>query len=168
VSDETEDRAADAAADPATAARDEPAATFGAAFAAGVGLFDALRRAFTALAALFAAEARLLRASVAMVFLGSIALVAFAVSLWACVVALIGWALSVATHSVGIALAILVVLHLILMVALWFAIKRAIRHASFPGTRTELRALGGELRRDVARFQHAQTASPPRQSESGP
>ena len=163
MSGDTEDGAADPATHPDAAARDEAAAPFGAVFAAGAGLFDALRRMATALAALFAAEARVLHASVATVFLGSVALVAFAVSLWACVVALIGWVLVVATHSVGIALAILVVLHLILVVTIWFVIKRAIHHASFPGTRTELRALGDELRGHVERFRHA---SPP--ADRGP
>jgi hypothetical protein len=155
------DRAADAAAASGPAEPGEGAARFGAVLAAGVGLFDALRRTLAALAALFAAEARVLRASVAVVFLGSIALVAFAVSLWACVVALGGWALTLATHSVGIALAILVALHLGLVVALWLLIKRAIRNAGFPGTRSELRALGGELRDHVERFQHAAPRDPP-------
>jgi hypothetical protein len=155
------DRATESAAAPEAAARDGGAAPIGAVLAAGVGLFDAMRRTLTALAALLAAEARVLRASVAMVFLGSIALVAFAVSLWACVVALIGWALTLATHSPGIALAILVVVHLALMAVLWLAIKRAIRSASFPGTRSELRALGRELRGHVERFQRATPPDPP-------
>ena len=162
MSAEAGDRATEAAADPGAATRDDSAARFGTVLAAGVGLFDALRRTLTALAALLAAEARVLRASVAMVFLGSIALVAFAVSLWACVVALLGWALAMATHSVGVALAILVVVHVVLVVALWLAIKRAIRNAGFPGTRSELRALGDELRGHVERFQRA---APPDPSE---
>jgi hypothetical protein len=141
----------------------EAAPAFGTVFAAGADLVQSLRRVATALAALFASEARLLRASVAMVFLGSVALVAFSVSLWACAVALIGWALVKATGSVGIALGLLVLLHLVLVVAIWFAIKRAIHHASFPGTRTELRALGNELRGHVERFQHA---SPPQAQDT--
>ena len=169
MSVETEDRAAGAAANPDDAGHDETAPQFGAVFAAGANLFAALRRMATALAALFAAEARVLHASVAMVFLGSVALVAFSVSLWACVVALIGWALTLATHSAGIALAILVCLHLILVTAIWFAIKRAIHHASFPATRTELRALGGELRSHVERFQHAsQPTDQPTDREPSP
>lgn len=150
----TENRAEDAAADSSEGARaTEP--PFGPVLAAGAGLFGALRRVATALSALLAAEARVLRASVAVVFLASVALVAFSVSLWACVVALIGWALAVATGSIGLALVILVVLHLILVVGLWFTIKHAIRQASFPATRTQLRALGGELRDHVEHFQHA-------------
>jgi hypothetical protein len=135
------------------------APAFGAVFNAGADLVQALRRVATALAALVASEARVLRASVAVVFLGSVALVAFSVSLWACAVALIGWAFVKATGSVGIALGLLVVMHLVLVVAIWLAIKRAIHHASFPGTRTELRALGDELRGHVQRFQHA--SAPP-------
>ncbi|MGH8233383.1 MAG: hypothetical protein ACREPU_04215 [Rhodanobacteraceae bacterium] len=136
-------------------------AQFGAVLAAGARLFAASRRLVVALAALLAAEARVLKASIALVFLASVALVAFAVSLWACVVALIGWGLTVATGSVGIALAILVVLHLILVIALWFAIKRAIHHAGFPRARAEFAALRRGLRRDVARFQRASAPSTP-------
>lgn len=134
-------------------------ARFGAVLEAGAGLFAALRRVAISLAALLVAEAQVLRASIALVFLASVALVAFAVSLWACVVALIGWALTLATHSIGIALVVLVVLHLVLVVAIWFAIQRALRQASFPATRHELRALGGELRGHVERFQHATPAA---------
>lgn len=161
----TEDRAEDVATGPAEAAHDASEPPFGAVFGAGASLFRALRRVAIALAALLAAEARVLRASVAVVFLGSVALVAFSVSLWACVVALIGWALVVATHSVGIALAILVGLHVMLVVGIWFAIKHAIRQASFPATRAELRVLGGELRGHVERFQRA---SPPANRETPP
>jgi len=136
----------------------EAAPAFGTVFTASADLVRALRRVATALAALLASEARVLRASVAMVFLGSVALVAFSVSLWACAVALIGWAFVKATGSVGIALGLLVVMHLVLVVVIWLAIKRAIHHASFPATRTELRALGNELRGHVERFQHASAA----------
>lgn len=134
-------------------------AQFGAVLDAGVGIVAALRKLLAAVASLLVAEARVLRASVSVVVLCVVALVAFAVSLWACVVALIGWSLAVATGSAGIALGILVLLHGILVVVTWLAIKRAIHHASFPGTRAELRALGHELRRDVARFQDARPES---------
>ncbi|MGH8146772.1 MAG: hypothetical protein ACREPY_10605 [Rhodanobacteraceae bacterium] len=130
------------------------------ALAAGTSLVAAVRRVATAVTALLATEARVLGASFGLVFMGGVALVAFAVSLWACVVALIGWGVAFATGSVGIALGVLVVLHLILVSAIWFWIKRAIRRASFPATRAELRSLGRELRRDVARFQYADTSSP--------
>lgn len=150
------EESAEHAADRTESAEAGPA--FRTVFSAGADMVQALRRVATALAALLASEVRVLRASVAVVFLGSVALVAFSVSLWACAVALIGWAFMKATGSVGIALGLLVVLHLILVTVLWLAIKRAIRHASFPATRTELRALGNELRGHVARFQHASAA----------
>lgn len=157
MSIEAEERTGPAPADPERTAAD---ARFGAVLDAGAGLFASLRRVATSLAALLLADARVLRASIALVFLASVALVAFAVSLWICVVALIGWALTLATHSVGSALAVLVVLHLILVVAIWRAIQRALRQASFPATRQELRALRGELRGHVGRFQHAAPPAP--------
>lgn len=124
-------------------------------FVAGATLAQALRRVVLAAFALLAADAAVLRASAVLLFLGSVALVALTVSLWACVVALIGWALMVATHSIGIALAILVALHLVLVIALWHALKYAWRQATFPASRAELRGLGRELRDHVERFQHA-------------
>jgi uncharacterized membrane protein YqjE len=157
---DTEARAEEA---PARGSGAEAGPAFGAVFTAGADLLQALRRVATALTALIVSELRVLRASVAVVFLGSVALVAFSVSLWACVVALIGWAFMKATGSVGIALGLLVVLHLILVTVIWAAIKRAIRHASFPATRIELHALGNELRGHVERFQHA---SPPREEKT--
>ncbi|HEX5959841.1 MAG TPA: hypothetical protein VFY97_01170 [Rhodanobacteraceae bacterium] len=166
MSVEAEERADDVArAQPDAAADAADGPSFGAVFAAGAGLLGAVRRVATALAALLAAEARVLRASVAVVFLGGVALVAFSVSLWACAIALLGWALVIATGSFGIALAILVALHLVLVTGLWFAIKRAIHNASFPATRTELRTLGGELRGHVERFQRA---VPPSDREAPP
>lgn len=150
-----EEAPAPAGARAAEAGNADARPAFANVLAAGAELLQALRRVATALLALLASEARVLRASVAMVFLGSVALVAFSVSLWACAVALIGWGLVLATGSIGIALALLVLLHLMLVVAIWLAIKRAIRQAGFPGTRTELRALGGELRAHVERFQRA-------------
>jgi hypothetical protein len=143
----------------------EAGPAFGAVFTAGADLVQALRRVATALAALLASEVRVLRASVAVVFLGSVALVAFSVSLWACAVALIGWAFMKATGSIGIALGLLVVMHMILVTVLWLAIRRAIHQASFPATRTELRAVGDELRGHVRRFQHA---SAPQDREKTP
>jgi len=160
---DTEERAEDASARNGGA---EPGPAFGAVFTAGAELVHALRRVATALAALLASEMRVLRASAAVVFLGSVALVAFSVSLWACAVALIGWAFMKATGSIGIALGLLVVLHLILVTVIWAAIKRAIHHASFPATRVELRALGNELRGHVERFQHA--SAPPAERKKTP
>ncbi|HEX7324391.1 MAG TPA: hypothetical protein VF292_03420 [Rhodanobacteraceae bacterium] len=145
---------------PPDAAASKPStdAALGAALAAGFELLDAFRRVAAALFGLVSAEARVLRASVALVFIGCVALVAFSVSLWACVVALIGWALTLATHSLGIALAILVVLHIALVVALWFGIKHAVQQASFAGSRAELHALAQELRGHAAHFQRAAPA----------
>lgn len=131
-----------------------------AALAAGAGLVAALRRVATAVTALAATETRVLGASIGLVLMGSVALVAFAVSLWACVVALIGWGVAFGTGSVGIALGVLVALHLLLVSGCWFWIKRAIWRASFPATRAELRVLGHELRRDMARFQNAKRPMP--------
>lgn len=152
---DTEESAENATARPEGA---EAGPAFRTVFSAGTDLVQALRRVATALAALLVSEVRVLRASVAVVFLASVALVAFSVSLWACAVALIGWAFVKATGSVGIALGLLVVLHLILVTVIWLAIKRAIHHATFSATRTELRALGNELRGHLERFQHASAA----------
>ncbi|HET9819019.1 MAG TPA: hypothetical protein VFP92_07650 [Rhodanobacteraceae bacterium] len=163
MSVESGERAGSADADSARGAAD---AQSDAVLAAGVRLLTALRRLGISLATLLVAEARVFKASIGLVFIASIALVAFAVSLWFCVIALIGWGLTLATGSIGIALAILVVLHLILVVALWFMIKRAIHHASFPRVRGEFAASGRSLRRDMARFRQAST--PPPDDEAAP
>lgn len=133
----------------------------GTILVAGVDLFAALRRLAAGLFELVAAEARILRASVGVVVLGGVALVAFAVSLWICVVALIGWALTLATGSVGIALALLVALHLVLLGGAWFAIRYVVRRASFPESRAEFRAAGQALRGDLDRFQRASAGAKP-------
>lgn len=146
------------------AGRSAAEASAGAVLAAGVGLFASFKRTAAALLALFAAEAQVFGASVGLIFLASVALVAFAVALWVCVVALIGWALAVATHSVGIALAILVGLHLLLVAGIWVAIRRAILQITFPRTRAELSELRSSLGHDVGRFRHASAAPPGRDS----
>lgn len=130
-------------------------AQFAALYLAGGGLLTALRRVFAALGALAGAEARVLRAGIPLFFIGTIALVAFSVSLWACVVALLFWLLRGATHSAGIALSVLVVGHLVLVGGLWFAIKRGMRQASFPQARAEWRAMRHQLGEDFAQFAHA-------------
>lgn len=160
MSVETGERTASAEPGAGTSAAD---ASAGAVLAAGVGLFASLKRTAAALLALLTAEAQVFGASVALIFLASVALVACAVALWVCVVALIGWALAVATHSVGIALAILVGLHVLLVAGIWFAIRRAILQITFPRTRAELSALRHSLRNDVARFQHASSVPPERE-----
>lgn len=157
MSVETEERSAPAESDAARVAAD---ASAGAVLAAGIGLAASLKRTAAALLALLKAEAHVFGASVGLIFLASVALVAFAVALWVCVVALIGWALAVVTHSVGIALAILVVLHLLLVSGIWFAIRRAILQVTFPRTRAELAELRHTMQRDVARFRHASSVPP--------
>lgn len=163
MSVETDEAAAERVGPAADNASADPA--FGTVLAAGIELARALRRVAATLTELIASEARVVRASVAWVVIGGVALIAFSVSLWACAVALIGWALFVGTGSIGAALGVLVALHVVLVVAIWFAIKRALRQASFPATRREVRALGGELRGHVERFQHAR---PPAAPEDAP
>lgn len=127
--------------------------------AAGAGLFASAAHLAVAVAALLAAEVRLVKQHIGLAFLGGVALVAFAVALWGCLVALIGWAFRVATGSTGIALGLLVVLHLVLVAACWFAIKRGLHQASFPKTRAELAALRQGLRRGAAESPASATAS---------
>jgi uncharacterized membrane protein YqjE len=117
-------------------------------YAAACGLTIALKRFFGALARLFAAEGEVVRHGVPLLFIGTIALIAMSVSLWACTVALIFWALRMATHSSGIALGIIVAGHLLLIAGMWVSIRRGVRQASFPHARAELRALGRQLVQD--------------------
>jgi hypothetical protein len=128
---------------------------WGEVLAAGVGLVAALKRTAVALAALLVAEVRVARASIALAFLGGVALIACAVSLWVCVVVFIGWGLWFATHSFGVALGILVLLHLLLVVALWLLLKRVLRQTTLPLLRDELRTTGDALRQHVERLQRA-------------
>jgi hypothetical protein len=127
--------------------------------AAGGGLFSALRRLLLALRALVAAEADVLRAGIPLAFIASVALVAFSVSLWACVVALVGWLLVVASGSIGIALGVLVAFHALLVCGIWYGIKYVVRQLSFPHARGELRRLGGTLMGEVNRFVDAAPAA---------
>lgn len=120
--------------------------------AALAGLFAALRQLFLALRKLAAAEAQVVRAGIPLFFIAATALVAFSVSLWVCLVALIGWALMRGTHSPGLALGLLVVIHAILIVGVWSAIKYAIRQATFPQARAELRMLGRTVLHDLGRI----------------
>lgn len=129
-------------------------AQFEALYLSGSGLITALRRFLGALGALFGAEARVLRDGIPLFFIGTIALVALSVSLWACLVALIFWALRLATHSSGIALGIIVAGHIVLVIGLWFALKRGVRQASFPQARAEWRAMRHQLAEDFGRFAH--------------
>lgn len=130
-----------------------------AVLAAGAALLAALRHLLSALRTLALTEAQVLRAGIPLFFIGAIALVAFSVSLWACLVALFGWLLMVATHSLGIALALLVVGHAALVIAVWFAMKYSLRQATFPRARAELRLLARTLRRDINRFADTRSAT---------
>ncbi len=121
-------------------------------YAAACALAIALKRFFGALARLVVAEGEIVRHGVPLLFIGTIALIALSVSLWACTVALIFWALRMATHSSGIALGIIVAGHLLLITGLWFSIRRGVRQASFPHARAELRALGRQLAQDFDDF----------------
>jgi hypothetical protein len=160
---ETEERPESAESDAQRAAAQ---ASAGAVLGAGATLFTSLQRTAAALLALLTAEAQVFGASIGLIFLSSVALVAFAVALWVCIVALIGWALAVVTHSIGIALAILVGMHLLLVIGIWMAIRRAILQATFPRTRAEFAALQHGLRRDFARFRRA--SSSPSEKEPTP
>lgn len=133
-------------------------------YAAACTLGISLKRFFGALAQLLLAESRVARHGVPLFFIGTIALIALAVSLWTCSVALIGWALAKATHSIGIALGLLVLGHIALIAGLWLALKRGVRQASFPQSRAELRALGRQLAQDfgsAAERPAASTETPP-------
>lgn len=120
--------------------------------AALVALAAALGQLFAALRKLAAAEARMLQAGIPLFFMAATALVAFSVSLWVCLVALIGWALMRGTHSLGLALGLLVVLHAILVIGVWSVIKYSIHQATFPQARRELHRLGRTMLHDLNRF----------------
>lgn len=94
----------------------------------------------------------MVRAGIPLFFIAAVALVAFSVSLWVCLVALIGWALMYGTHSLGLALGLLVVIHAILIIGVWSVIKYALRQATFPQARAELRMLGRTALHDLGRI----------------
>lgn len=146
----------------AAAAPDVPV---GALLTAGVRLLASVRKATASLLALLLAEAQVSKASAALAFLACVALVAFAVTLWMCVIALVGWILAVAMHSVGAALAVLVGIHAVLVGATFFLIRRMVRRASFPHSRAEFSALRRTLRHDLAKFQNAATTVAPESTE---
>lgn len=127
--------------------------------AAAARLFASMRAAVGALAALVLAEARITGASIARVLLACVALVALAVSLWGCVVVLVGWALATALHSPGAALLILVVLHLLLLGATALLLRRTLRDASFPHSRAEFGAMRRTLQGNLARFREEAASS---------
>lgn len=150
-----------------------PAPGFGAQFevlfAAISGVVGALRRFFAEFSALLGAEARVLRTGVPLFFIATIALVALSVSLWACLVALIGWALLHATHSMGIALLLLVIGHALLVTGIWLAIKRGVHQATFPQARAEWHALRHQMTDDLKGFTGPRVDKPaPPKTESKP
>ncbi|HET6907115.1 MAG TPA: hypothetical protein VFH52_09225 [Rhodanobacteraceae bacterium] len=159
------DRAAEAAAEDVRRGESPPLAEqMHALYAAGSGLILALRRFFVTLKELLRAEGRVLWTGIPLLFIGFVALIALAVSLWGCAVALIGWALMVATNSLGLALGLLVAGHIVLIAGVWFALKRGVYQASFPQARAELRAMRTQFSEDIDRFTHGLTA----QMRAGP
>lgn len=136
---------------PDTASRDDTDRRSGSGLDACIALVAALRHLLGALLGLVGAEGRVLRAGVPLFFIAVIALIAFAVSLWVCLVVLLGWLLMLGTHSLGIALGLLVVIHAMLVIGVWSAIKYAIRQTTFPQARAELRRLGRSLRHSFDR-----------------
>ncbi|GEM_PF-2880327 len=123
-------------------------------YAAAAALAIALKRFFGASGRLLLAESQVVRHGVPLLVIGFIAMIAMSVSLWACTVALIFWALQHGTHSSGIALGIIIAGHLLLIAGLWVSIKRGVQQASFPLARAEMRALGRELVQDFDEFAH--------------
>lgn len=159
------DRAAEAAAEDVRLGESPPLTEqLHALYAAGSGLLLALRRFFVTLADLLRAEGRVLWTGIPLLFIGFVALIALAVSLWGCAVALIGWALMVATNSLGLALGLLVCGHVVLILGLWFMLKRGVYQASFPHARAELHAMRTQFVADIDRFTHGLSA----QMRSGP
>jgi hypothetical protein len=129
-----------------------------ALYAAGAGLILALQRFFVTVKDLIRAEGRVLWTGIPLLFIGFVALIALAVSLWGCAVALIGWALMVATNSLGLALGLLVCGHVVLIAGVWFMLKRGVYQVSFPHARAELRAMRAEFTEDMDRFTHGLSA----------
>lgn len=124
---------------------------FTAAAKASIAVVAALRRLFVALRKLGVAESRVVLAGIPLFFIAAAALVAFAVSLWVCVGALIGWALMYATGSLGLALGLLIVIHLVLLASVWSMLKWSLRQAAFPRVRAELRSIGHTLLHELGR-----------------
>jgi hypothetical protein len=153
------DRAAEAAAEDVRLGESPPLTEqLHALYAAGSGLILAVRRFFVTLKDLLRAEGRVLWTGIPLLFIGFVALIALAVSLWGCTVALIGWALMVATNSLGLALGLLVAGHVVLILGMWFMLKRGVYQVSFPHAREELRAMRVQFTEDVDRFTHGLAA----------
>ncbi|RAP57090.1 hypothetical protein [Oleiagrimonas sp. MCCC 1A03011] len=136
---------------PQDAPRDEDASAdrldIPAAWEAARTLFDATREFAVALFALARSELRLARVSWPLVFALVVVLVGLSLSLWASLIALIGWGLYLLTHSVGLALAALVGVHIVLLVVARLLLRRTARNMTMPATRAEMRDLFARARR---------------------
>lgn len=153
------DRAAEAAAEDVRRGQSPPLTEqLHALYAAGSGLILALQRFFVTLKDLLRAEGRVLWTGIPLLFIGFVALIALAVSLWGCAMALIGWALMVATNSLGLALGLLVAGHVVLILGMWFMLKRGVYQVSFPHARAELGAMRVQFTEDMDRFTHGLSA----------
>jgi hypothetical protein len=102
-------------------------------------LLEAVYEFVTGLFALTRSELRLARVSWPLVFALLVSLVGLSLSLWASLIALTGWGLYMLTASVGLALAALVLLHLVLLVGVRMLLRRTSRHMTLPATRAEIR-----------------------------
>lgn len=140
---------------------------FAAALKAGIGPVVALWHLLAALRKLAAAEGRMLVAGIPLLLGAATALIAFAVTLWLCLVALIGWALLQGTHSLGLALGLLVVINVILAGCAGTAVLFALNQATFPRARAELRSIGRSLVRDLRAVNRAAPGSDRRGSARG-
>jgi hypothetical protein len=146
-------------ADPSDAsAPNPPAEGTEAAASSGEPAFDAMAtpiaaalKLFSAFVKLVVAEGRVLVAALPFALISVIALIAVSVSLWVCMVALVGWLLMQATQSLGIALGLLVVIHIALVAGVWASIKYALRQATFPHARGEVLGLIGSLCQELDR-----------------
>lgn len=125
----------------ARTAEDGLLAEAGAIWDAVRALAVAVRGFAAALLGLARSEVRLARASWPLVFATTIVLVGLSLSLWASLIALVGWAFFVLTGSVGWALAALVGLHVVLLVATRWVLRRGVHNMSMPATREELASL---------------------------
>jgi hypothetical protein len=144
------DRAGANTPDPPAAVAEAAASNSGPAFAA-VATPLAAARLVSAFSKLVAAEGRVLVAALPFALISVIALIAVSVSLWVCLVALVGWLFMQVTQSLGIALGLLVVIHIALVVGVWASIKYALRQATFPHARGEVIGLIGSLYQELDR-----------------
>ncbi len=109
-------------------------------------LADSVHGFARALLGLAQSEWRLARASWPLLVAVSIILVGLSLSLWASLIALLGWGLYVATGAVGWALAALVGVHLVLLLLARWLLRRTARNMTMPATRAELQDLVARAR----------------------